>query len=118
LVGEDGGIEIKSRVAKFQVLTIVADEVPAEYINQIQTFLIVSGRSWCDFVQYSNGMPLFVKRVTPDAERQELIIGAIQAFESEVESVRADYKLKSAAFIQTDRVEFMADDVINASKGE
>ena len=66
LVGEDGGIEIKSRLAKFQVSTITNGGVPSEYMCQIQTTLLVSGREWWDFVQYSNGMPLYVERVYPD----------------------------------------------------
>jgi putative phage-type endonuclease len=109
LVGDDGGIEIKSRLAKFQIATILADEVPAEYMKQIQTFLIVSGRKWCDFVQYSNGLPLFVKRVYPDEEMQAIILDALKVFELEVDFVLTEYRLKSAGMIQTDRVDWQAE---------
>jgi len=95
LVDCDGGIEIKSRLAKFQVETIVADEVPREFVNQVQTFLLVSGRDWCDFVQYSNGMPLYVKRVTVDPVRREAIVNAMMEFEEEIERIRMEYLHKA-----------------------
>ena len=67
LVGDDGLIECKSRRQRFQVKTISADQVPAEYMLQLQTGLLVTGRQWIDFVSYCGGMPMYVKRVFPDA---------------------------------------------------
>lgn len=84
LVGEDGLIECKSRRQKFQVQTICEDEVPAEYMLQIQTGLLVTGRKWLDFISYSGGLPMFVKRVHPDPEMQHAIIEASVEFESRV----------------------------------
>jgi hypothetical protein len=81
LVGDDGLIEIKSRRQKKQLATILADEVPAENVAQCQAGLLVSGRSWLDFVSYCAGMPLYVKRVTPDPRWQVAIIDALTAFE-------------------------------------
>ena len=52
LVGDDGLIECKSRRQKFQVETISTDKVPAEYMLQLQTGLLVTGRKWIDFVSY------------------------------------------------------------------
>jgi hypothetical protein len=118
LVELDGGVEIKSRLAKFQVSTIVADEVPDEYINQIQAMLLITGREWWDFVQYSNGMPLFVKRVYPDEARQETIIKAVKDLEPMIEEMRSIYQNKSTSMVQTERVEFMSDDYIEESEGE
>lgn len=90
------------------------NEVPTEYINQIQGGLLVSDRKWMDFVQYSNGMPLFVKRVLPDLERQEQIIAAVKAFEVVVEEMRKNYVLLSTKLVKTERVEMdFSDDVIN-----
>ena len=116
IVGRDGGIEIKSRIPKFQVQTIVADEVPDEYMNQIQMTLIVTGRKWWDYVQYSNGMPLFVKRVLPDTDRQQKIINALIAFESKGVDFQNQFKAKSVGMVHTKRVEIkFEDDVILAS---
>jgi hypothetical protein len=111
IVGDEGGIEIKSRLAKFQMATIIKGEVPDEFINQIQTFLMITERSWCDYVQYSNGMPLFVKRVKPDPVRQEAIMLAILEFEEEVQRISAEYAEKSAGLVQCELVDYMADDM-------
>lgn len=116
LVGDDGMIEIKSRLAKFQVQTIINGEVPCEYINQIQTALMVSGRKWCDFIQYSNGMPMFVKRVFPDLEHQKLIHDANEVFELEVQRIREDYKNKSSILVKCPRVDLTIDDEITTSE--
>lgn len=112
LVGLDGGIEIKSRLARFQIQTIVADEVPDEYMNQIQMFLLVSGRAWCDFVQYSNGMPFYVKRVEIDNERQVRILLGIREFEAYVLELIAEYEQKSADLIKAEWVDICPDDEI------
>lgn len=94
LVGDDGFIEIKSRRQKYQIETILADEVPAEYMLQIQTGLLVSERKWCDFISYSAGLPMFTKRVYPDETMQAAIIEAATAFETKVSDLRADYLCK------------------------
>lgn len=91
LVGDDGLIECKSRRQKFQIETILADEVPAQYLLQIQTGLLVTGRKWLDFVSYCGGMPMFVKRVWPCPEIQQAIIAAASAFEQRLAAAQARY---------------------------
>lgn len=66
LIGENGLIEIKSKLPKFQVGVILAGEVPKEHVAQCQGGLYVSEREWIDFVSYWKGMPLFVKRMYRD----------------------------------------------------
>lgn len=114
IVGDDGLIEIKSRMAKHQVKTILFGEVPPEYMLQIQTALLVTGRSWLDFISYSNGMPLFVKRVEPYADMIELIKSAAHAFELRIEEIRAKYRDSSKGLIPTERVDLnFGDDFMN-----
>ena len=55
LVGDDGLIEVKCPRSKGHLLTILADEVPPEYMAQMQAALLVSGRDWCDYVSYCGG---------------------------------------------------------------
>jgi hypothetical protein len=117
LVGEDGGIEVKSRLSKFQIRTIIDGRVPDEFMNQIQAFLIVSGRKWCDFCQYSNGMPMFVKRVEPDTARQTTIIEAVAAFELEVFAILDEYRERSAKLVPCEWVDLVNDGEIQASDG-
>ena len=84
LVGEAGLIEVKSRRQKYQIQTIAADEVPDEYVLQLQTGLLVTGRQWIDFISYSGGLPMFVKRVTIDAAIRAAITTAAAEFEVKV----------------------------------
>lgn len=86
IVGENGLIECKSRRQKYQVQTLIehtlTGTVPAEYMLQIQTGLLVTGRDWLDFISYSGGLPMTVIRVLPDQVIQKAIIEAASAFES------------------------------------
>lgn len=91
LVGDDGGIEVKSRIQKYQLQTIASNEVPSEYVLQIQAALLVSGREWWDFISYSGGMPMWVIRVLPDQVVQEAIITACTEFEKRVQRVIQEY---------------------------
>lgn len=92
LVGDDGCIEIKCPRAKRHLATIVADEVPGEYTAQIQTALLVSGRSWCDYVSFYGGMPLYRKRVFPDPNWRDAIVAAVTAFEEQAAQMAAAYR--------------------------
>ena len=91
LVDYDGLIECKSRRQKYQVETILADRVPEEYMLQIQTGLLVTRRKWLDFVSYCAGLPMFIKRVFPDARYQEAIIAAATDFERRLQEAHQKY---------------------------
>jgi hypothetical protein len=84
LVSSDGAIEVKSRRQKFQIATIINGEMPDDYAIQVQTILLVTERAWCDFVSYSNGLPMARIRVLPDAQIQEAIVTAATAFEAKL----------------------------------
>lgn len=110
LVGDDGLIECKSRCGKYHVQTIANNEVPDEYVMQLQTALLVSERKWIDFISYCGGLPMFVKRVEPDPEIQEAIVRAATAFETRVAEVEQEYRSTLAAMpklISTERREAM-----------
>lgn len=100
LVGDDGLIEIKSRRQKFQVATICARQMPDDYVMQVQTALLVTGRAWCDFISYSGGLPMVTLRVYPDKRIQAAIIEAATAFEE-----------AAAQYIETYRANLDADDL-------
>jgi hypothetical protein len=103
LVGDDGLIEVKSRRAKIQLATIVADEVPLENMAQMQCGLLVSGREWIDYVSYSGGMPLYVKRVFPQQNWFDAIIAAVEAFEENVAEIIRTYNESIAGLHATER---------------
>ena len=114
LVGTDGIIEIKSRQQKYQVKTFAEDAIPDEYMVQCQTGLMVSEREWCDFIQYSNGMPLFVKRTGRNEELIATIKEATKAFEQEIVEIVDTFTVKAAKSPVAEYVE----DVFKKDTGE
>lgn len=106
LVWGDGGIEIKTRAAKFQIETISTMEIPIEHRLQVQAGIMVSGRDWWDYVSFCGGMPLCVIRVLPDPVMQSAIISACEAFEEKIAEVIEKYKkglLSMEKVIETER---------------
>jgi hypothetical protein len=106
LVGDDGLIEVKTRIQKHQIATIVSGAVPAEYLPQIQCGLLVSGRAWCDFISYCGGLPMLTVRVFPDAAMQAAIMEAADLFEQRMDDALAAYTHNTEALraIPTERV--------------
>lgn len=109
LVGKDGLVEVKSRRQKFQVETfithVVEGTIPAEFALQIQTGLLVSERSWCDFISYSGGLPLVRIRVYPDEVVQQAIVSAAGDFEQRLRDAMDRYREATAGAIPTKRIE-------------
>ena len=85
LVGDDGLIEIKSKLPHLQIACIISNEVPSEHIAQIQGGLYISGRQWCDFISYCQGLPNFYKRVYRDEEYIENLKTELDKFETELQ---------------------------------
>lgn len=91
LVGDDGLIEIKSRRPKIHLATILANQVPAENVAQVQCALLVSGRAWCDYLSWCGGMPPWVIRVHPDPAWRDAIVRAVGEFEQAAAEMAAAY---------------------------
>jgi hypothetical protein len=104
LVGDDGLIEVKCPRAKGHVQTILADAVPGHHMAQLQAGLLVSGREWIDFISFCAGMPLFVKRVTPDPKWHKAIAEAVAAFEKAAEQMVSDYLARAEKLPATDPI--------------
>jgi putative phage-type endonuclease len=105
LVFHDGLIEIKSPRAKNHLKALISNEVPPEYVPQVQTGLAVTGRAWCDFISYSPGLPLFVRRVTRDEATIERLIAAAQAAEAQLAELMASYADAAARFVPTEIIQ-------------
>ena len=120
LVGENGAIEVKSRKQHFQTETFCAGEVPSEYMIQCQTGMIVGELEWLDFIQFSNGMPLFVKRVEPIPELIETIKKVSQAFELKVVGIVETFFDRTKDSIITEWVEhnYEAGETVFSEEGE
>lgn len=91
LVGADGAIEVKSRMQKFHLRTILSGEVPFAFMIQLQMALLVSERPWIDFISYCSGMPLRPMRVRADIIIQAKLVEAAQAFYKASDALIAQY---------------------------
>src|SRR5699024_747380 len=91
-VGETGGIEIKSPSAKVHVATVLSGAIPDYNRAQVQAFLHVTGREWCDFISYLPGAPLYIIRDYPDPRWQNAIVSAAEQFEEAARRAVARYK--------------------------
>jgi len=111
LVGENGLIEIKSAKQSIQVERIVSGIVPVEHLPQIHYGMLVSERDWCDFISYSNGMPMQVIRVEKDLKIQDVLIEAVQIAETKIQNVIAEFQEKSKVFKLAPRVAVVSDEI-------
>ena len=105
LVGDDGLIEIKSPRQKNHLRSLLNDEVPAEYVPQVQTGLAVTGRAWCDYISYAPGLPWFVYRCPRDEVVIAQLITAAQAAEGELQRLMEIYTTKAAIFPATEPIQ-------------
>ena len=72
LVGDDGVLELKSPNPQTHVEWLIGGVLPAEHGPQVHGALIVTGRPWCDFMSYVDGLPALRVRVEPDAYTAKL----------------------------------------------
>jgi predicted phage-related endonuclease len=87
LVGEDGLLEIKTKMAHIQLDVLLKDQVPTEHMAQLQGALLVTNRTWVDFVSYWPNLPLFVKRVYRDQEYLNKLTDALCEFNAELNEI-------------------------------
>jgi putative phage-type endonuclease len=105
LVGDDGLIEIKSRLAKHHLATMLTGEMPDDYQLQVQTGLAVTGRAWCDFISYTPGLPLFVRRVQRDEITIAQLTIAAQAAEEQLAGMRLVYEQIAGEYPMTEVIQ-------------
>lgn len=93
LIGDAGGLEIKTKRADLLIDVLLKGEMPPEHRAQVQGSLWVCEREWWDFLAYWPGLPLFVKRVTRDEEYIKTLASEVSRFNDElagvVEKIRA-----------------------------
>jgi hypothetical protein len=95
LVGETGGLEIKSALPNLVVGYIEADRFPAEHKAQVQGTLWITGREWWDIAigpragkgteaRVPTGIPLFVKRAYRDQSYIDNLAAEVDRFNFEL----------------------------------
>jgi len=84
LLGDNGLLEIKTKLPHLLIDLILKDDFPPEHKAQCQGQLWVSERDWLDLVVYWPKLPLFVKRVTRDKSYIAALADAVDAFNDEL----------------------------------
>lgn len=91
LLGDDGLLEIKTKLPHLQIEALDGGKLPAEHRAQVQGQLWVSGRDYCDFVSYWPRLPLFHVRVERDEDYISKIAAKVSAFLEELDTLVAKY---------------------------
>ncbi|MCB1466438.1 MAG: YqaJ viral recombinase family protein [Rhizobiaceae bacterium] len=84
LVGDDGGLEIKTAVAHIQIERLLRGDLPPEHRAQVQGNIWIAEREWWDFVSYWPKLPLFKVRVRRDDAYIETLSEAVDRFNDEL----------------------------------
>lgn len=107
VVGQNGGVEFKSRRQKYQVQTIVEWHrdalIPTDFLIQCQTGLLVTEWDWLDLGSYSGGLHFPIMRVYPDEAVHKAIIEAAAGFEAKVQAAVTDYETATVGMVLTER---------------
>lgn len=92
LIGDDGGVEIKTKLPHLLIECLERGTLPPEHRAQVQGCLWITGRAWWDFVAYWPSMPIFTCRVEPDADYIAKLAEEVSAFNSELADLVARIK--------------------------
>jgi hypothetical protein len=84
LIGDNGGLEIKSAAAHIQIARLLDGGLPSEHKAQVQGSLWVCEREWWDFCSYCPKLPLLQVRVFRDEEYIKKIANEVDLFNVEL----------------------------------
>jgi len=87
LIGDDGGVEIKTMSGGLFLKHMMNPRVPAEHVAQIQGNMLVTGRPWWDLVIYSPPHAPYITRVDADRTYHVDLTTDIRRFNDQVEAV-------------------------------
>lgn len=101
LIGDGGGLEIKTALPHIQIDRLLRGDLPAEHRHQVQGCLWVTEREWWDFVSYWPALPLLKVRVYRDNGFIAQMAGEVARFNDElaemVEKIRRYGEMEKAA---------------------
>jgi hypothetical protein len=89
LVGTDGGLEIKCPMGPSQLRKLFIDFDIQDYMDQIQTCMWITGRTWWDLVIYhpgleSKGIDIKTTRVTRDENYIKQMVSELEGFNQRI----------------------------------
>lgn len=88
LVGNDGMLEIKTKLAHIQCELLVTGVFPSEHVPQLQGQLWIAEREWVDFVSYWPKTRPFIKRVYRDEPYIKTMAEAVRLFNNELTTMQ------------------------------
>jgi hypothetical protein len=91
LIGDNGMLEIKTKLPHLMIAALEADEFPSDHRAQCQGQLWVAEREWVDLVCYWPKMPPLIKRAYRDEEYIKSMSDAVDQFNDELEALVAKY---------------------------
>lgn len=92
LVGDEGLLEIKTKLPHLQIEAVLAGKLPSDHVAQVQGQLLVSGRQWLDFRSYWPGLPELRVRVYRDLAYMSTLNQELQIFIRELDALVAQIK--------------------------
>lgn len=87
LIGEDGGLEIKTKLPHLLIECHERDDLPPEHRAQVQGSMWITGRKWWDFAAFWPGLPLFHVRVERDDDYIADLAAEVQAFNAQLDAM-------------------------------
>lgn len=92
LIGENGGLEVKTMFPHLLIDVILKDEFPSVHKAQVQGTLWITGREWWDLMVHWPGMPRFVKRAYRDEAYIQNLAAEIDRFNAELDGIVAQMR--------------------------
>jgi predicted phage-related endonuclease len=92
LIADDGGLEVKCKTDAVYVKELLGEPIDPEHISQMQFGMMVTGRSWWDYIVYNPNFEksLIIRRVM----RDEVAIAKIKAGVETGKALIKSYLLK------------------------
>jgi hypothetical protein len=84
LVGNDGGVEIKTMRASLMFEFLRSPGIPPQHIHQLHGAMMVTGRKWWDIAIYTEGAAVWVERVMRDDNYIDQIKRFLVPFQDEL----------------------------------
>lgn len=96
LVGDEGLLEIKTKLPHLQLECLLDGVIPSEHKAQIQWQMWVFGRQWCDFVSYWPALPGLRVRMERDEPYIENMAKLASAFMDELRATQRLFEAMAA----------------------
>jgi len=87
LVGDDGGVEIKTKAPHLLIECHERDDLPPEHRAQVQGSLWITERKWWEFVAYWPSLPIFIVRVERDEDYIDNLAQEVADFNQELSAM-------------------------------